>query len=356
MSPRPIACWTTWSVILLHPRTSAPDRAAGSPPIDVCLGLLIALPVACLWAMVLGSASLEPADVLAALLHADGSREALIVGTVRLPRILAAAGAGAALAVSGCLMQAITANPLASPGLLGVNAGAAFAVVAAIVLFQPASANAYAWFAFLGGAAAGATVYGLGSVGTGGATPLKLTLAGVIISAFLGSVTTAILILDQATLDTVRFWTVGSLAGRQMDLVRPLIPYIGVGLVISILVGGHVTTLSLGSDLARAVGQNIVLWRLAAGGLVVILAGSAVAMAGPIGFVGLVVPHMARFVVGPDYRLVIPVSALGGALLVVCADGIFRHALPGSDFPVGITMAAIGAPVFIYLARRVRMS
>lgn len=322
-------------------------------PFSIGLALLaLATVLAALWSMSVGASWIAPSAIVRALVEADGSHPSLVVATVRLPRVLAALGSGAALAVAGALMQAVTNNPLASPGLLGINAGAAFAVVLALVLAPPLSGGDYAWFAFAGAGLAGAAVYALGSVGTGGATPLKLALAGVILSSFLASLTTAVLVFDKATLDAVRMWTVGSLAGRQMETVAPLLLYVAAGLVLTLGLARQVTTLSLGPEIASAVGQNLALWRLACGGLVVVLAGSAVAIAGPIGFVGLVVPHMARLVVGGDYARVLPCCALGGALLVVVADTTLRHSLPGVDLPVGVSMALIGAPFFIWLARR----
>lgn len=318
----------------------------------VLASLALATAAAAAWSMSVGAAWMPPAAIVDALFAADGSREALVVTTVRLPRMLAALASGAALAVAGALMQALTNNPLASPGLLGINAGAAFAVVLATLILPPLAGAGYAWFAFAGAGLAGAGVYALGSAGSGGATPLKLALAGVIVSSFLTSLTTTVLVFDKATLDAVRMWTVGSVAGRQMETVGPLLAYVAAGLVLTLAVTRQVTTLSLGPDVAAALGQNLLLWRLACGALVVVLAGSAVAIAGPIGFVGLVVPHMARMIVGTDYARIIPFCALGGAFLVVVADTALRQSLPGIDLPVGVSMALIGAPFFIWLARR----
>lgn len=332
-----------------------PDRAppAGSRPRHgvALAGLAAALALVTVWAVTVGSSAIPPRTVLAALFHFDGSREHIVVTSVRLPRVLAALLAGSTLAVAGAIMQGVTGNPLASPGLLGINAGAAFAVVTAIVLAGTGSSAAHVWYAFGGAAAAAAAVYLLGSFGREGATPLKLALAGAIVSTFLASLTTAILIFDRDTLDNVRLWTVGSLAGRQMPDLMPVIPYAAAGLAAALLTARQITTLSFGADVARSLGQNQRLWRLLAGLIVVLLAGSAVAVAGPVGFVGLVVPHMARLIVGVDYRRIIPFSALAGPILVIAADALLRHILPGRDIPVGVTMALIGAPFFIYLAR-----
>ncbi|MFV0474007.1 MAG: FecCD family ABC transporter permease [Pikeienuella sp.] len=313
--------------------------------------LAAALCAVSFWSLAIGAAGLSPADLATALFADEGSRAGAVALTVRLPRLLAGLLAGSALAVAGAIMQAVTANPLASPGLLGVNAGAAFAVVVSTMLVAGAGTGFYIWWAFAGAGIAAALVYGVGGAGRSGATPLKLALAGAILSAFIGSLTAAILIFDKGTLDAVRIWTVGSVEGRTLGAVGAVAPYIGAGLVGALVFRGQVTVLSLGEDIARQVGQNVALWRLVSALLVVLLAGGAVAIAGPIGFVGLVVPHIARMLVGADYRRVIPASALGGALLVVTADAALRAALPARDIPVGVGMALIGAPFFIWLAR-----
>ncbi len=315
------------------------------------LTLTLVVIVISLWALTIGSSDIGIGGVVEALAGAGDERRFLVVTTVRLPRILAALLAGASLAVAGAIMQAVTSNPLASPGLLGINAGAAFAVVASLILFEPAPTAVYVWYAFGGAAAAAFIVYMLASTGAGGATPLKLALSGVILSVFLGSVTASILIFDKTTLDNVRLWSVGSLSGRPMSSVVAVAPYIGFGLVAAMAFSRQVATLSLGAQVARSVGQNIALWRLASGAIVVMLAGSAVAMAGPIGFVGLVVPHMVRLAIGTDYRWILPYCAIAGALLVILADNLLRFALPGRDIPVGVTMALVGAPLFVFLAR-----
>ena len=247
-------------------------------------------------------------------------------------------------------MQAVTNNPLASPDLLGISAGAAFAVVTSIVLFDSQSPLVFLWFAFCGAAAAGLVVYAIGSVGTSGATPVKLAMAGAVVSVFLGSMSASLLIFDQKAIDTIRLWSVGSLTGKELGAVAAIAPFALIGLVVALLFAREVTTLSLGTDVARAVGQNVALCRLVSGLAVVLMAGSSVALAGPIGFVGLVVPHIVRFSIGMDYRWILPFCALSGALLVVIADGLQRH-LSGIDIPVGVTLALVGAPFFIWLAR-----
>ncbi|WP_250958915.1 iron ABC transporter permease [Rhizobium sp. CG5] len=313
--------------------------------------LLCLLVLAALSAIALGTVTMPPFTILSAILAFDGSRDHLLVTSIRLPRVLAALLAGSALAVSGAIMQAVTNNPLASPGLLGINAGAAFAVVSVMALFGAGVADLYIWFAFLGAAIAAIIVYALGSLGTAGRSPLGLVLAGVIVATFLTSLTTAVLIFDQSTLDAVRLWTAGSVTGRTMAQVRTVAPYIVIGLIAALPLGRHLTTLSLGADASRSLGQNPIVWRGASVVIVILLAGGAVALAGPIGFVGLVVPHIVRMCIGVDYRWVVPFSALGGALLVVVADMLGRLVFGSQSFPVGVTIALVGAPFFLYLAR-----
>lgn len=307
---------------------------------------------AMVWAMTVGTMPLSVRQIFEALVRFDGaSREHLVVASVRLPRVLAGVLAGSALAVAGAIMQAVTNNPLASPGLLGINAGAAFAVVLAIVLGGVHSTGDHMAAAFGGAALAALCVYSFGSLGPGGATPLKLAIAGAMLGSFLAALTMSILIFDRSALDQIRLWVVGSLAGRSMESCLAVAPFMAAGLVAALALGRQITTLSLGTDVARALGQNAGLWRFLFAILVVLLAGSAVALAGPIGFVGLVVPHVARFVVGVDYRWILLFCVPAGALLVVAADGLARAILPGEGLPVGTTMALIGAPFFIHLAR-----
>jgi len=329
-------------------RHADPLRALGLA-ILLCVCILVAA-----LAIGAGTSRLSLVTVCEAIFAFDGSRDHLVVTMLRLPRVLAGAMAGAALAVAGAVMQAATGNPLASPGLLGINAGGAFAVVAAMALQMTGSmsdGNGLTWYAFGGAATAGFAVHALGSLGPGGPTSLKLVLAGAVVGTFLTSLTAAILIFDQATLDAVRLWTVGSLSGRTMGQVMAVAPYIATGLAAALVLRRQFTTLSLGSDISGALGQRPLLWRTISVVIVVLLAGSAVALAGPVGFVGLVIPHIARLTVGADYRWIVPYSAIGGALLLVTADVIGRGLFANQDFPVGVTMALIGAPFFLWLAR-----
>jgi iron complex transport system permease protein len=318
-------------------------------------GLLIGVLVLILCLMgsiMFGAADITPQVIFDALFRFDQTVfDQLIIQTVRLPRVLAGAIVGAALAVAGAIMQGLTRNPLADSGILGINAGAAFAVVVVTYLLGSPSLGVYSIAALIGAAVAAGFVYGIGAL-SGGATPLRLTLAGVILTAFVSSLTTAILIQDQETLDRIRFWTAGSLAGRDFALIQQTAPLIGIGLAGALLISRQITTISLGEDVAKGLGQDTLAIRLIAGGMVILLAGGAVALAGPIGFVGLVIPHVARFIVGVDYRWVIPYSAVMGGILVTLADIAARMALRPLELPVGVMMAFVGAPFFIYLARR----
>lgn len=332
-----------------HSQRLLGSRTLLLPGLFVCLGLLV---VCLVWSITLGAADIAPSTVFAAIFAPDGSFQHVIIQTVRLPRVLSGAIVGAALAVAGAIMQGLTRNPLADSGILGINSGAAFAVVMAVFLLGDLPLSAYAFFGFVGAAIAAVLVYALGSMGRGGATPLRLTLAGVILTAFISSFTTAILIHDRETLDRIRFWTAGALAGRDMALLAQTAPYMIAGLIGSLLISRQITTTSLGDDVAKGLGQNTGWVKAVAAFIVVLLAGGAVALAGPIGFVGLVIPHLVRFIVGVDYRWIIPYSAVLGAILVTVADVGARIVIRPQELPVGVIMAFIGAPFFILLARR----
>lgn len=312
------------------------------------LGLLL---LTLAFSLALGAADITVASVYNALFNFDGSFDHLIIRTVRLPRILAGAIVGASLAVAGAIMQGITRNPLSDPGILGIEAGAAFAVVLGVTLLGSPPLSTYALLASAGALGAALFVYVLGGIGRGGATPLKLTLAGAVLTAFIGSFTSAILILNQDTLEQVRFWTAGSLSGRDIALLAQTAPYMLVGLFGALLLGWQITMLSLGDEIAVGLGLRTGWIKVVCAAVVVLLAGGAVALAGPIGFVGLVVPHIVRMIVGTDYRWILPYSALGGAMLVTIADIGARLIIRPLELPVGVVMALIGAPFFIYLAR-----
>ncbi|CAA0112622.1 putative siderophore transport system permease protein YfiZ [Starkeya nomas] len=314
------------------------------------LALLAALVIVAFLAATAGTTAV-PSDVWGALFAFDGSREHLVITHLRLPRVLAGMLTGAALAVAGAIMQAATNNPLAAPDLLGVNAGAAFGVVSATTLLGVTSDIALVGYALGGTGMATLVVFLLGVAGPSGATPVRLVLAGAVLTAFLSSLTTAMLIFDQSTLDQIRLWLAGSLYGLHARQVAAIAPFILAALAVALLLRAQFTTLSLGGDVAQSLGQRPLLWRGISVALVMVLAGSAIALAGPIAFVGLVVPHVIRFIVGTDYRWILPFSALGGALLLLLADTCARLLFGSQGFPVGAATALIGAPFFVWLAR-----
>jgi iron complex transport system permease protein len=318
------------------------------------LGVVALLAVA-LVSLRVGSVSLTSAEVIGAFTDFEGSNADLIVRSLRLPRTVIGIGVGAALAVAGVVMQAVTRNALASPAILGINSGAAFAVVTAVFLLGISTPSAYVWFAFVGAVAAAVLVYLIGSVGPSGATPVKLALAGAVVTALLSAWISAVLIFDQRSLDEVRFWLAGSLAGRDVAVFWQVAPFLAVGLVVSFAMARPLNAISLGEDVASALGQNVTLVRAAATVVVVLLAGAGVAAAGPIGFVGLAVPHAVRVLVGLDHRWLLPVSALAGPVLLVGADVLGRVVARPSEVQVGVVTAVVGAPVLVHLVRNRRL-
>lgn len=330
--------------------TRSPSLPQSQSSIYLSLGLLIGsiiLGGCLLLSILLGAADINPSTVWQALFQFDGSTDHLIIRTVRLPRAILAVLVGAALAVAGAITQGLTRNPLAVPDILGVNAGAALAMVLAVFMWGSGSLG----FAFAGAAITAAIVYWLGSMGRSGLTPIKLIIAGAALTTLLGSLTTGILILSQHTLEDIRFWLAGSLAGQDLANILPVLPYIAVGLASSLLLGRQLTLLALGEDVAQGLGLQTAWVKVAAAAVVVLLAGSAVALAGPIGFVGLVIPHVVRFGVGVDYRWILPYAMLAGGLFLSVADTAARLIIRPQELPVGIMTTVIGAPFFIYLAR-----
>jgi iron complex transport system permease protein len=282
----------------------------------------------------------------------DGSNDHIIIQTVRLPRALIAAAVGASLAISGVLMQTLTKNPLASPGIFGINAGAGFVVVAGVTLFNVTNLQAFSGLAFVGAAIAAILVYTIGSVGREGLTPMKLTLAGAAIAAMFSSFTQGLLVVNEAALEQVLFWLAGSVSGRKLETLVSVLPYLGIGWFAAILISKKMNILSMGEDVAKGLGLKTGLVKLAVGAIVILLAGGAVAVAGPIGFIGIVVPHITRSIIGIDHRWTIPMSAVLGAILLLAADISARYIIMPSEVPVGVMTAIIGTPFFIYIARR----
>ncbi|MBE9180600.1 iron ABC transporter permease [Oculatella sp. LEGE 06141] len=334
----------------LHQPSVSPKRSRSLRLLGLIVGILL-LALCFVVSITLGAAEITPNTVWQSLVAFDGSTNHLIITTVRLPRALIALSVGAALAVAGSLMQGLTQNALADPGILGISAGAALAVVASTFMFGSLSVQSYTWIAFAGGAIAAIAVYLLGSVGRRGITPLKLILAGAVLSYLMAALTTGILILSQRTLDDIRFWLAGSVAGRDLNNLVQVFPYILIGLVLAFSLGKQITALTLGEDVAKGLGLRTGWVKAIAAIVVVLLAGSAVSLAGPIGFIGLIVPHIVRFWVGADYRWLLPYAAIWGAMLLSLTDLAARLVIKPQELPVGIMTALIGAPFFIYLAR-----
>lgn len=340
----------TATTITSSPRIGRVVRSRAGLLLGLGVGLAL-LTLAMLASIAFGAADIDALSVWRAIVAFDGSTDHLIIRTLRLPRALTAALVGAALGVAGALMQAVTRNPIADPGILGIESGAALGVVSAVFFLHISSLAVYALFAFIGAALSALAVYGLGALGRGGPTPLKITVAGAALSALLSSLTTGMLLLNQRALDEVRFWLAGSVAGRDLTLLAQVAPYTAAGLVLALLLGRQITTLTLGDDVAQGLGQRTGLIKALAAVGVVLLAGSAVAVAGPIGFVGLVIPHVVRLFVGVDYRWILPYAALVGAIFLVGADVAGRIVLRPVELPVGVMTALIGGPFFIYLVR-----
>lgn len=322
------------------------------------MAILVALVGATsLASLAIGTRPIAPGTVIDAVTDPDPDIEAhIIVRRLRWPRTVLAVSVGAALGLAGAAMQGLTRNPLADPGLLGVNAGAALGVVGSAYLLGVGSLGGQVWFALSGAAVAGVAVYALGSMGRGGATPVKLAVAGAAASALLGSLTSTMLLLDSAALDRYRFWIVGSLAGRDLDVAAAALPFLVAGVVLGLASAGPLNGLALGDDLARSLGLRISLVRATVAASVVLLCGAATAAAGPIWFIGLAVPHVARSLTGPDHRWMLPASMLLGAVALTVADIVGRVVVRPGEIEVGIVTAFVGAPVFIAFVRRRRIA
>ncbi|MFC6344452.1 FecCD family ABC transporter permease, partial [Nocardioides hankookensis] len=316
--------------------------------------LVLLLVVAGLASLAIGSRPISLGTVIDVLFHPDGSDASTIVHDLRIPRTVLALAVGISLGIAGALMQGHTRNPLAAQELLGIEAGAAFAVVIGIYVFGVHDLTGYAWFSLAGAGLAAAAVFAIGST-KGGPDPVSLVLAGTAVSALLISLTQAVILRDIDTLDAYRFWAVGSVSGRGMDVFWQVLPFMVTGLVLAAMSGSTLNLLQLGDDVAASLGLHPMRHKIIGVLGVMMLTGAATAACGPIGFVGLVVPHVARHFGGVDYRWVIPYSGLIGGLLVIGADIIGRVVVRPGELQVGIVMALIGGPIFIYLVRRTRM-
>lgn len=276
----------------------------------------------------------------------------IIIRSSRLPRAIIASLVGSSLAIAGALMQAITRNPLASPSIMGINAGALFAVTIAITIFSVSSLVNLMWIAFLGAGLAAFLVYILSSIGREGLTSMKIILAGAAITALFVSITQGILVLNETGLQEVLFWIAGSVSGRSIDMLLPILPFIIIASVTAFLLSNSINIMAAGDDIARGLGQKVIYMKIVLTIIFVILAGSSVAIAGQIIFVGLMVPHIAKLLVGLDYKWVIPYSSIIGASLVLISDVISRFVIIPSELPIGVVTALLGTPFFIYITRK----
>ncbi|MFB4263293.1 FecCD family ABC transporter permease [Nonomuraea sp. GTA35] len=326
-------------------------RAAGAVTLVVVLALVGTASLA------VGARALSPGEVWHGLFGVPGADQrlseiTLILRTVRVPRTVLAIAAGAALGVGGALIQGFTRNPIADTGLLGVNSGASFAVVTVILLFGLSNPLQYVWFAFLGAAAAGVVVFGLSSLGRGGGSPLTLALTGQGVTVFLAAMTTAIALSDQASLNALRFWNAGSVAGVGFEVIWPVTAFIAAGLVLALTTLPAINLLNLGEDVARGLGVNTTLSRTAGIAAITVLAGAATAACGPIAFLGLMVAHVARYLTGPDYRWLVPYAGLLGAVVLLACDIVGRVVTRPGELQAGVVVALAGAPFFAALVWR----
>lgn len=316
------------------------------------VALTAVLVLVCVVSITLGTRLMSVDTTWRALTDFDpGSTSQTVIREMRVPRTLLGLFAGAALGLSGAVLQAATRNPLADPGILGINGGAAAAIVLAIVVLGTQSLSTYVWFSFLGAGLAVVLVYSVASLGREGATPVKLALAGAAVSAGLYALTTALVLTDLQALDEMRFWQVGSLAGRYYPVLWQTLPFLVVGILITLASGRALNGLALGDDLAAGLGQNVRRTRIVLFATVAVLCGAAVAACGPIIFLGLAVPQAVRAVVGPDYRWVLAYTAVAAPAVLLVADVIGRLAVQPGELQVGVVLGILGAPVFIGLVR-----
>lgn len=319
------------------------SRATG---LVVALALLV---VVSLLSIAVGARSIPLSTVVNLLLERDGSDSSFVVWELRIPRTLIGIAVGASLGVAGAVMQALTRNPLADPGLLGVNAGASAAAALSVSVLGLTDLRAFVLFAFAGAAIAGTVLYVI--AGRGGASPVRLALAGTAVSAALTGLTQGLTLLDQQTLDQMRFWTVGSLQRADGATLVRVAPFLAVGLVLALLLARPLNALALGDDAGTSLGAHLGRTRLLSLMAVTLLAGAATAAVGPLVFVGLAVPHMVRALTGPDQRWVLPYCAVLAPTLLLAADVLGRVIAP-EEIDVGVVTALLGAPVFIWLVRR----
>ena len=338
--------------------TSTVPAAAGTGAgrqLRRCLAALALLTVlavvAALCSIAFGSRIVGFEEIVGGLTSSRSDIGALVVAE-RVPRTVVALVAGAALGVSGALMQAVTRNPIADPGILGVNTGASLAILIGVAFLGISGASQFLWFALIGAAVTAVLVYTIGSLGPGGPTPVKLALAGVATSAALSCVISAVMLPLAQGLDDYRFWQMGSLGRGTWSSLTTIAPFLAVATLLAVLVAGPLNSLALGEEMAIGLGVNVTRTRLAAAGAGVLLCSAVTAVVGPIGFVGLMVPHTVRMLCGPDHRWLLPLSALCGADLLTLSDVLGRIvSRPSAALPVAVVTAFVGAPILIMIAR-----
>ncbi|MGG0717498.1 iron ABC transporter permease [Robertmurraya massiliosenegalensis] len=316
---------------------------------------LVLLGICVIASLVLGSRSVGFDELIAGLFHPDVDSYGANVVRQRIARTVFSLFCGAALGVSGALMQAVTRNPIADPSILGVNTGASLFVVCGIAFLNISTANQYIWLAIVGAMITAIFVYGIGSMGRGGATPLKLVLAGAATSAALSSLVSAIIIPRSYVMDQFRFWQVGSVGSGNWSSITTFLPFLIVGLVIGILAASALNALALGDEVATGLGVRTGTLRLIAALAGVLLCGATTALAGPIGFVGLLATHIIRLILGPDLRYIIPMAALSGAIILTISDVFGRLIGSPGELEVGVVTAFIGAPLLIIIAMKAKV-
>ncbi|MFD8067170.1 FecCD family ABC transporter permease [Streptomyces parvulus] len=342
----------------LAPRQQGRVAETVSRPRRRLLGLVLALMVLTallMLSVMIGSTAIAPSVVWDALFNPSAHPDQFAIRDFRLPRTVVGLVVGIALGLSGALIQALTRNPLADPGVLGVHAGSSFAVTVAVGLLGVHDASGYMWFAFAGALIVTLLVLALGSTRKG-SSPVVMVLAGVCVGAVLGGAREAIQLTDPDAFDAMRYWNAGSVTGRPMEVLWPVLPFFAVALVLAFAVSGPLNALALGDELARAQGVRLARTRVLAVLALTLLAGGATATAGPIGFVGLMVPHAARWIVGPDQRWIFAYSVLLAPSLLLVSDILGRVVLRPGEIPVGIVTAFVGAPVLVVLVRRKKAS